>query len=53
MKRHLPALAAFAMGLIGNTCIPSLKASEVNKETSITIDHQVAVRGTILPPGTM
>jgi hypothetical protein len=51
MKRHLRVLAALAMCLIGSTGIPSLKASEVNKETSITIDHQVAVRGTILPPG--
>jgi hypothetical protein len=37
--------------LSGSALVLSLKADESNKETIITIDHQVAVRGTILPPG--
>ena len=51
MKRHLSIFAALAMCLIGTAFVPSLKASQDNKETIITIDHQVTVRGTILAPG--
>jgi hypothetical protein len=51
MKRHLSVCAALAMCLIGSALAPSLRASQENKETIITIDHQVAVRGTILSPG--
>jgi hypothetical protein len=51
MKRHLSVFAALGVCLISSAFVPSLKASESNKETIITIDHQVAVRGTILSPG--
>jgi hypothetical protein len=51
MKRHLSVFAALAMCLTGSAFVPSLKASQDNKETIIKIDHQVTVRGTILAPG--
>jgi hypothetical protein len=51
MKRHLSVFAALAMCLISSAFVPSLKASESDKRTIITISHAVAVRGTILPPG--
>jgi hypothetical protein len=51
MKRHLCVYVALAMCLIGSAVTPSLNASESDKQPIITIDHQVAVRGTILQPG--
>jgi hypothetical protein len=51
MKSHLFVCAALAMCLISSTFVPSLKASEFDKRTTITISHAVAVRDTILPPG--
>jgi hypothetical protein len=51
MKRNLFALAALAMCLISSTFVPSLKASEFDKRTTIAISHAIAVRDTILPPG--
>jgi len=52
MKRRLSAVAALAMSLMSSAFVPSLKASEFNKETIITISQPVSVRGTTLPPGT-
>jgi hypothetical protein len=51
MKRHLFVFAALAMCLISSAFVPSLKASEFDKRTVITISHAVAVRDTTLPPG--
>ena len=51
MKRHLPILTALAMSLMSTTFIPSLKASDSDKKTTITISQPVAVERTILPAG--
>jgi len=51
MKRNLPVFAALAMSLISSAFVPSLKASESDKKTIITISQPLAVRGTILPAG--
>jgi hypothetical protein len=51
MKRYLPVFAALAMSLMSSVFVPSLKASESDKKTIITISQPVAVQGTILPAG--
>jgi hypothetical protein len=51
MKRYLPILTALAMSLMSTTFIPSLKASDSDKKTTITISQPVAVERTILPAG--
>ena len=51
MKRNLPVFAALAMSLISSAFVPSLKAGEWDKKTTITISQPVAVQGTILPAG--
>lgn len=51
MKTYLNVVTALAICLMSRTFIPSLKASEVDKETIITTSQPVAVEGTILPPG--
>jgi len=51
MKHYLPVLTALATSLMSSPFIPSLKASDVDKRTTITISQPVAVEGTILPAG--
>ena len=51
MKYNLRALAALAISLMSSASVPSLKASEADKKTTITISQPVAVQGTILPAG--
>jgi hypothetical protein len=51
MKRNLPVFAALAMSLISSAFVPSLKAGEWDKKTTLTISQPVAVQGTILPAG--
>jgi hypothetical protein len=51
MKRYLPVFAALAMSLMSSAFAPSLKASETDKKTIITISQPVAVEGTLLPAG--
>jgi hypothetical protein len=51
MKRSLIVFAALAISLMSSAFAPSLKASELDKRTTITISQPVAVQGTILPPG--
>jgi hypothetical protein len=51
MKRQLFVFAAMATCLISSAFVPSLKASEFDKRTVITISHAVAVKDTTLPPG--
>ena len=51
MKRYLRVFAALAMSLISSAFVPSLKASETDEKTIITISGPVAVEGTILPAG--
>ena len=51
MKRNLPIFAALATILMSSSFVPSLKASETDKKTIITISQPVAVEGTILPAG--
>jgi hypothetical protein len=51
MKLYLTVFAALAMSLMSGALIPSLKASESDKKTSITISQPLAVEGTILPAG--
>jgi|SRR5580700_1765538 hypothetical protein len=51
MKHYLPIFTALATSLMSSPFIPSLKASDVDKKTNITISQPVAVEGTILPAG--
>ena len=51
MKSYLPIFAALAMSLMSSAIIPSLKASESDKKTTITISQPVTVEGTLLPAG--
>src|ERR1700675_4017250 len=51
MKRYLPVFAALATSLMSSAFVPSLKASESDKKTIITISQPVAVEGAILPAG--
>ena len=51
MKRRLPVFAALAVSLMSSTFAPSLKASETDKKTVITISQPVSVEGTTLTPG--
>ena len=51
MKRRLPVFAALAVSLMSSAFVPSMKASESDRKTIITISQPVSVEGTILPPG--
>jgi hypothetical protein len=51
MKYNLRVLAALAISLMSSASVSSLKASEFDKKTTITISQPVAVEGTILPAG--
>jgi hypothetical protein len=51
MKPNLTVFAALAMSLMSSAFVPSLKAGEWDKKTTITISQPVAVQGTILPTG--
>jgi hypothetical protein len=51
MNRYLPVFAALAVSLTSSAFVPSLKASEFDRKTIITISHPVAVEDTILPAG--
>jgi hypothetical protein len=51
MKRYLTVFAALAMSLMSSAFVPSLKASEWDKKTIITISQPVTVEGTLLPAG--
>jgi hypothetical protein len=51
MKLYLNVFAALAMSLFSCALVPSLKASESDKKTTITISQPLAVQGMILPAG--
>ena len=51
MKHYLPVFTALATSLMSSPFIPSLKASDMDKNTIITISDPVSVEGTILPAG--
>src|SRR5579862_9668438 len=51
MNRYLTVFVALAMSLISSAFVPSLKASEWDKKTIITISQPVTVEGTLLPAG--
>ena len=51
MKRYLTVFAALTMSLMSSAFVPSLKASEWDKKTIITISQPVTVEGTLLPAG--
>src|SRR5580698_5918915 len=51
MKRYLTVAVALATSLMSSAFVPSLKATEWDKKTLITISAPVAVEGTILPAG--
>ena len=51
MKRRLPVFVALAVSLISSAFVPSLKASESDRKTIITISQPVSVEGTMLPAG--
>jgi hypothetical protein len=52
MKRYFPVFAALAIGLMSSSFVPSLKASESDEKTVITISQPISVEGTVLPAGT-
>jgi hypothetical protein len=51
MKLNLNVFAVLAMSLLSSALVPSLKASESDKKTTITISQPLAVQGMILPAG--
>src|ERR1700683_1917952 len=51
MKRYLPVFAVLAMSLMNSAFVPSLKAGESDKKTTISISQPITVKGTILPAG--
>jgi hypothetical protein len=51
MRRYLSGFAVLAMSLMGSALAPSLKATEWDQKTIITISQPVAVQGTVLPAG--
>lgn len=51
MKHRLPIFATLAVSLISGAYVPSLKASESDRKTIITISQPISVEGTTLPPG--
>jgi hypothetical protein len=51
MNRYLTVFVALAMSLMSSALVPSLKASEWDKKTIITISQPVMVEGTLLPAG--
>jgi hypothetical protein len=51
MKTYLPVFTTLATSLMSSPFIPSLKASDVDKKTTITIFQPVAVEETVLPAG--
>lgn len=51
MKRYLPVFAALATSLMSSAFVPSLRASESDEKTIITISQPIEVQGTILPAG--
>ena len=51
MNRYLPVFVALAGSLVSSAFVPSLKASESDKKTIITISQPVTVEGTLLPAG--
>jgi hypothetical protein len=51
MNQYMPVFAALAVSLVSSAFVPSLKAGESDKRTTITISQPVDVQGTILPAG--
>jgi hypothetical protein len=51
MKHYVPVFAALALSLMSGAFAPSLKASESDEKTIITINQPVSVDGTVLPAG--
>ena len=51
MKTYLRMTAALALSFMGSTLVPTLKADDWNRKTTITIDQSIDVQGTVLSPG--
>jgi hypothetical protein len=51
MFRYSPVFAALALSLMSSAFVPSLKASETDKKTVITVSQAIAVEKTVLPAG--
>ena len=51
MKKYSAAFAAITVSFIGGALVPALNADQSNKKTEITVNHSIAVEGTVLPPG--
>jgi hypothetical protein len=51
MFRYSPVFAAVALSLMSSAFVPSLKASETDKKTVITVSQAIAVEETVLPAG--
>jgi hypothetical protein len=51
MFRYSPVFAVLAMSLMSSAFVPSLKASETDKKTVITVSQAIAVENTVLPAG--
>jgi hypothetical protein len=52
MNRYLSVFAGLAISLMSSAFVPSLKASESDEKTIVTISQPVTVEGTVLPAGT-
>jgi hypothetical protein len=48
---HRFTMTAVALGLLSANCVPSLRASDTDKETRITITQPLQVQDTLLAPG--
>jgi hypothetical protein len=51
MKHNFLTIAALAMSVAGGVFVPTLKADEWDKKTTITIDQAIEVQGFVLEPG--
>jgi len=51
MFRYSHIFAVLAMTLMSSAFVPSLKASETDKKTVITVSRTIAVEKTVLPAG--
>ena len=51
MKHYFLTTATVALSLMGSVLVPALKADELDKSTTITIDQSIDVQGIVLPAG--
>ena len=51
MRRYFPVFAVLAMSLMSGVIVPSVRASESDQKTIMTISQPIAVEGVILQAG--